>query len=69
MNTITIPHTLELLTTIDLDKMSPMSKMALLSMSLTEQQNLLAGMAKEILQTNSVDKANEGNSWALLEIK
>jgi hypothetical protein len=69
MNTIKIPHTLELLTTIDLDKMSPSIKVALLSMSLEQQQNLLAGMAKEILQTNSIDKANEGNSWAFLEVK
>ena len=69
MRTLKIPHTLQLETTIDLDKMDKELVPAILSMTLEQQQDMLISMAKSILQTNSVDKANEGNSWAVLEIK
>ena len=69
MRTLKIPHTLQLETTIDLDKMDQELVPAILSMTLEQQQYMLASMAKSILQTSSVDKANEGNSWAVLEIK
>ena len=62
---IKVPHTLHLVT--ELDETHPVAQQ-LLNLPLEMQIAMLEEMAKQLLQTNSIDKVNENGSYAILKV-
>jgi hypothetical protein len=69
-NLMTIPHTVEFIATIDLDKIEARFLPALLSLSDEELTKMCAEATHSALAVADVlTVANTGNSWAELSIK
>ncbi len=69
-NVMTIPHTVEFIATIDLDKIEARLLPALLSLSDEELTKMCAEATHSALAIADVlTVANTGNSWAELSIK
>ena len=62
---VQIPHTLNLIT--ELDETHPVAQ-RLLSLSHDQQVEMLEMMARELLIDNSINKVNEGNTYAFLKV-
>lgn len=68
-NVMTVPHTVEFIATIDLDKIEAHLLPALLSLSEDELQNMCAEATHSALAIADVlTVANTGYSWAELSI-
>lgn len=68
-NVMTVPHTVEFIATIDLDKIEAALLPALLSLSEKELQKMCGEATYAALEIADVlTVANTGNSWAELSI-